>query len=125
MGKLGYRMPATMACFTIGACSMVGVPPLAGFMSKWVLATAAFQAGMPYLVIILLLSSLLNAVYYFRVIAISYFGDPKIEVNKIDEAPKTMLLPVLILALLVFILGILVKYPYHGAALPSARLLFR
>lgn len=125
MGKLGYRMPVTMACFTIGACSMVGVPPLAGFMSKWVLATAAFQAGMPYLVIILLLSSLLNAVYYFRVIAISYFGDPKIEVNKIDEAPKTMLFPVLVLALLVFILGILVKYPYHGVALPSARLLFR
>ena len=125
MGKLGYRMPATMACFAIGACSMVGVPPLAGFMSKWVLATAAFQAGMPYLVIILLLSSLLNAVYYFRVIAVSYFGDPKIEVNKIDEAPRTMLFPVLVLALLVLILGILVKHPYHGAAVPSSRLLFK
>jgi multicomponent Na+:H+ antiporter subunit D len=79
MGKLGYRMPVTMACFTLGACSMVGVPPLCGFMSKWVLATAAYQAGMPYLLIILLISSLLNAVYYFRVVAIAYFGNPKVE----------------------------------------------
>ena len=104
---------------------MVGVPPLAGFMSKWVLATAAFQAGMPYLVIVLLLSSLLNAVYYFRVVAVSYFGDPKIDIDKIDDAPKTMLLPVMILALLVFVLGVLVKYPYHNIAVPSSRLLFK
>lgn len=125
MGKLGYKMPVTMACFTIGACSMIGVPPLAGFMSKWVLATASFQSGKPFLLIILLLSSLLNAVYYFRVIAISYFGESKINVDVVDEAPKTMLVPVIILALLVIILGILVKYPYHGAALPAARSLFR
>ena len=125
MGKLGYRMPLTMACFSIGALSMVGVPPLAGFMSKWVLATAAYQAKMPYLVVVLLLSSLLNAVYYFRVVAVSYFGDPKIAIDKIDEAPKTMVVPVFILALLVVLLGILVKYPYHGAAVPAASLLFR
>ena len=125
MGRLGYRMPATMACFTIGACSLVGVPPLCGFMSKWVLATSAIQAGMPYLVIILLISSLLNAVYYFRVVAISYFGNPKIEIDTVDEAPKTMLVPVCILAVLVIILGVLVKYPYHAAALPAARLLLR
>jgi len=125
MGRLGYRMPVTMACFTIGACSLVGVPPLCGFMSKWVLATAAYQAGMPYLLIILLISSLLNAVYYFRVVAIAYFGNPKIEVDKTDEAPATMLVPVCTLALLVIILGVLVKYPYHGAALPAARMLLR
>ncbi|MEW5801974.1 MAG: proton-conducting transporter membrane subunit [bacterium] len=125
MGRLGYRMPVTMACFTIGACSMVGVPPLCGFMSKWVLATASYQAGMPYLLIILLISSLLNAVYYFRVVAIAYFGDPKIKVETMDEAPATMLGPVCILALLVVILGVLVKYPYHSAALPAARMLLR
>jgi multicomponent Na+:H+ antiporter subunit D len=170
MGRMGYRMPLTMACFTIGACSMVGVPPLCGFMSKWVLATASYQAGMPYLLIILLISSLLNAVYYFRVVAIAYFGNPqnatlntvsnvildatshtiskatsktskatsKIEAEKrdkewgqisnlspFDEAPAMMLVPVCTLALLVIILGVLVKYPYHGAALPAARLLLR
>ncbi|MEW6381847.1 MAG: proton-conducting transporter membrane subunit [bacterium] len=125
MGKLGYRMPATMACFTIGACSLVGIPPMCGFMSKWVLATATIQAGMPWLLIVLLVSSLLNAVYYFRVVAISYFGNPKIEIETVDEASKTMLIPVCILAVLVIILGVLVKYPYHGAALPAARLLLR
>ncbi|MGA1874032.1 MAG: complex I subunit 5 family protein [bacterium] len=125
MGRLGYRMPWTMACFSIGACSMVGVPPLAGFMSKWVLATAAYQAEMPYLLVVLLLSSMLNAVYYFRVLAISYFGDPKMKIDTVDEAPKTMLIPVFVLAGLVVILGVLVRYPYHSTALPAARLLFK
>jgi len=129
MGRLGYRMPVTMACFTLGACSMVGVPPLCGFMSKWVLATASYQAGMPYLLIILLISSLLNAVYYFRVVAIAYFGNPTMmvpgEVEEIDEAPATMLVPVCTLALLIITLGVLVKFPYHFAALPAARMLLR
>ena len=107
MGKLGYKMPLTMTCFAIGACSMVGVPPLSGFMSKWVLANAAFRAGLPFLIIFLLLSSLLNAVYYFRVVAISYFGIPKVDIDQRDEPPAMMQVPIVILAFLVVLLGII------------------
>jgi multicomponent Na+:H+ antiporter subunit D len=125
MGKIGYKMPLTMACFAIGACSMVGVPPLSGFMSKWVLANASYEAGLPFLIGFLLLSSLLNAVYYFRVVAISYFGIPKIDIEKKDEPPAMMQLPIIILTFLVVLLGILIKYPYHQAAMPAALMVFK
>lgn len=125
MGKLGYKLPLTMTCFAIGACSMVGVPPLSGFMSKWVLANAAFEAGLPFLIVFLLISSLLNAVYYFRVVAISYFGIPKIDIDKREEPPAMMQIPVVILTFFVVLLGILIKYPFHQAAVPAAKLLFR
>lgn len=120
MGKLGYKMPLTIMCFAIGACSMIGVPPLSGFMSKWVLANAAYKAGMPILIFFLLLSSLLNAVYYFRVVAISYFGIPKIDTKKMGKIPLMMELPIIIMALMVVLIGILIKFPYHNVALPAA-----
>jgi len=125
MGKLGYKMPLTMTCFAIGACSMVGVPPLSGFMSKWILANAAFQAGLPFLIVFLLLSSLLNAVYYFRVVAISYFGIPKIDIEQTDEAPPMMQIPIIILAFLVVLIGILIKYPFHEVAMPASLMVFK
>ncbi|MBN2372605.1 hypothetical protein JXL19_02300 [bacterium] len=124
MGKLSYKMPITMLCFTVGACSMVGVPPLSGFMSKWVLANAAFKAGLPFLIVFLLLSSLLNAVYYFRVVAISYFGDPRIDIKKKEKPPAMMQVPVMILAILVVLIGILIKFPYHQTAMPAAARIF-
>ncbi|MGA1795249.1 MAG: complex I subunit 5 family protein [bacterium] len=125
MGKLGYKMPLTMTCFAIGACSMVGVPPLSGFMSKWVLANAAYQAGLPFLIFFLLLSSLLNAVYYFRVVAISYFGIPKIDIQKRDDPPALMQIPVVILTFLVVLMGILIKFPFDKAAMPAALLVLK
>ncbi len=124
MGKLGYKMPLTITCFAIGACSMVGVPPLSGFMSKWVLANAAYQSGLPFLIIFLLLSSLLNAVYYFRVLAISYFGNPKIDISKKEEISYMMQLPIVIMAFLVVLIGVLIKFPYHHVALRAAAKIF-
>lgn len=74
MSRIGYRMPVTMVCFTVAAMSMIGIPPLNGFMSKWALAKAALDANLPMLVVVLLISSLLNAVYYFRVVGTAFFG---------------------------------------------------
>ena len=104
---------------------MVGVPPLSGFMSKWILANAAFQAGLPFLIVFLLLSSLLNAVYYFRVVAISYFGIPKIDIDQTDEAPAMMQIPIIILAFLVVLIGILIKYPFHEVAMPASLMVLK
>jgi multicomponent Na+:H+ antiporter subunit D len=80
---IGYRMPLTMICFTLAACSMIGFPPFAGFLSKWVLAKGALQAAEEGILssgagvgIIgaLLLSSLLNAVYYGPIVIRAWFG---------------------------------------------------
>ncbi|MGA1823296.1 MAG: complex I subunit 5 family protein [bacterium] len=119
MGLLGYRMPITMICFSVGACSMVGIPPLVGFMSKWALARAAFESNMWFLVIILLISSLLNAIYYFRVLYISWFGGKPTNVEREDPSLE-MIAPIFILALLVIFLGVKIKIPYQKMAWEAA-----
>jgi multicomponent Na+:H+ antiporter subunit D len=64
----GARMPATSVAFTIGAFGMIGAPPLAGFITKWMLGQGALDAGMVWAIPVLLLSSLLNAGYFLPVV---------------------------------------------------------
>ncbi|MBM3941173.1 MAG: NADH/ubiquinone/plastoquinone (complex I), partial [SAR202 cluster bacterium] len=72
LAGLGRRMPATMLAFTLGAIAMVGVPPAAGFFSKWTLAQASADQGLWAVVAIVLGSSLLTAAYLFRVLERAY-----------------------------------------------------
>lgn len=62
------KMPWTMAAFVVGALSMVGLPPMAGFFSKWYLVLGTINGSHWVFLGVILLSSLLNAVYFFRVI---------------------------------------------------------
>ena len=65
-GQIYRKMPVTCAAIVIAALSMVGVPPLAGFFSKWYLALGAANTGEYIFIFVLVISSLLNAVYFFR-----------------------------------------------------------
>ncbi|GBE56523.1 MAG TPA: monovalent cation/H+ antiporter subunit D family protein [Euryarchaeota archaeon] len=112
---IGRKMPITMTCFTIAALSMIGLPPFVGFISKWFLVLGALDVGgiaFILFVIILLNSSLMNAVYYMPIIVSAFFGehdeDDKVE---IDEAPLAMLIPMVLLALAVVIFGIFPNLP--------------
>lgn len=94
---IGVRMPLTMGAFAIGAFSMVGIPGTNGFISKWFLALGALDLGRPFYVIIILLSSLLNGIYYFPIVIDAFFG-VKIEPRpEHKDVPALMLIPVLIL----------------------------
>jgi formate hydrogenlyase subunit 3/multisubunit Na+/H+ antiporter MnhD subunit len=74
MEGVGRQVPITMIAFTIGALGMCGVPPVAGFISKWHICLGAIEAGqMPFLVIILV-GSLLDVVYFFRVVGTAFLG---------------------------------------------------
>ena len=64
----GRCMPATSVAFTIGAFGMIGVPPLAGFVTKWYLGLGALEAGMGWVVAVLVASSLLNAAYFLPIL---------------------------------------------------------
>ncbi|MGY6646083.1 MAG: complex I subunit 5 family protein, partial [Salinarimonas sp.] len=64
MNGVGRRMPGTMLAFTLAALAMIGLPPLAGFVSKWYLATGGLDAGQGWVIALLLGSSLLNAAYF-------------------------------------------------------------
>ncbi|MBU0673838.1 MAG: monovalent cation/H+ antiporter subunit D family protein [Proteobacteria bacterium] len=110
---LFHQMPLTMTAFTIGALSMIGVPPTAGFFSKWYLILGSIQAGRYEFVAALLFSSLVNAVLFFRLLEISYFEKPPHQentahgpVSMVAEAPLTMLVPLLVSAITLIVLGI-------------------
>jgi multicomponent Na+:H+ antiporter subunit D len=68
MNGAGKRMPFTMIAFTIGALGMIGVPPVAGFISKWYLGLGALEVGSEWVILVLIGSTLLNAAYFLPII---------------------------------------------------------
>ncbi|HHV15894.1 MAG TPA: monovalent cation/H+ antiporter subunit D family protein [Gelria sp.] len=92
MNGIGKKMPITMAAFTIGALSMISIPPAAGFLSKWYLTMGAVEADQLALVAVLALSSLLNAAYFLPIVYRAFLK-PAVENGeevKIKEAPAFM-----------------------------------
>jgi multicomponent Na+:H+ antiporter subunit D len=106
------KMPFTMGAFVIGALSIIGVPPTCGFFSKWYLISGAIQAGHYGFMVALLFSSLVNVILFFRVIEISYyepFSDHhghEHHSQTMAEAPLTMLVPLMIVAAGLVLVGI-------------------
>jgi len=74
MGGIGYQMPFTMGAFGIASLSMIGVPPVGGFVSKWYLALGSLDLQNTLLLGVVLVSSLLNAVYFGEVFLRAFFG---------------------------------------------------
>ncbi len=72
---IGRRMPITMTAFAIGALSMIGVPPTAGFVSKWYIIAGAFQLDDYFVLTVLALSTGLNAAYFLPVIFRAFFRE--------------------------------------------------
>lgn len=110
---LGRKMPYTCAAFVIAATSMIGVPPSVGFASKLYIILASLEAKQFAFVAVLLLSSLLNLVYFWRVIETMYMkvegGTEHTHISHVpqDEIPLSMLIPVWILSSLCILMGIL------------------
>ncbi len=71
---IGWRMPWTMGAFTIGALSMIGVPPTGGFVSKWFILAGAFQADNYLAITTIVLSTALNAAYFLPIIYLAWFA---------------------------------------------------
>lgn len=107
---IGYKMPVTMTCFTIAALAMIGIPPLNGYVSKLLLSIGALEAGHSFYVLLLIISSLMNGVYYLPIIIAAFFGKPEEEHQSpkfFKEAAVSMLFPMIILACLCIAFGLL------------------
>lgn len=105
LNGIGKVMPWTMAAFTIGAMGLAGIPPINGFISKWFLGSGALQADMDIALIILVLSGLLNAGYFFPIIHRAFFREGN-GLEKYGEAPKLMVVPIVITAFLSVLFGL-------------------
>ncbi|MEJ7929910.1 proton-conducting transporter membrane subunit [Ramlibacter sp. AN1015] len=80
----GRRMPLTMLAFSAAALGMIGVPPVAGFVSKWYLGVGALQSGQPWVLLVLALSSILNAAYFLPLLYRAWFLPPPADAPPAD-----------------------------------------
>lgn len=110
MGGLGRTMPFTFAAFAVASLSMIGAPPVAGFVTKWKLlvGTMEMPAHSIGILLVLLASTLLNVAYFAPVTYKAFFGKrPEGEVYEgVREAPMAMVIPILIAATISVIIGI-------------------
>lgn len=108
MEGLGKTMPFTFGAFAIASLSMIGAPPVAGFITKWNLLIGSIEAHQIGILLILVASTLLNAAYFAPVTYKAFFGTrPAGETFAgIKEAPLSMLIPILIACCISVLIGI-------------------
>jgi len=110
MRGIGKHMPVTMWCFVITGTSLIGIPPLSGFLSKWQLAQGAVQSGISLFTwlgpVTLLVSALLTAGYIAPVFINGFFPGRQAEMIEAKEVSGGMLAPLIVLASLTLMLGV-------------------
>jgi multicomponent Na+:H+ antiporter subunit D len=122
LAGVGRRMPWTMGAFTVAAFGMIGVPPLAGFVTKWYLGVGALDAAQPWVIAVLAASTLLNAAYFLPVLHVVWFQPrdgtwprPTTHtpafLNGRHETHWALLMPPLVTALLVVAVGLFAASP--------------
>ncbi len=93
---IGRSMPLTMIAFLVGALSIVGLPPMGGTWSKWMLVQGTLDAGSQVLMAVLLISSLLNVLYLVVIPVRAFACAPATASDGIREAPVQCLLAIFI-----------------------------
>jgi len=115
---IGKQMPITMAAFTLAAIGLAAIPPINGFISKWLLGQGALDSEQWIYLVVLLLSGLLNAGYFFTIIRRAFFmqSDKR---TRFAEASPLLLVPLVCTALLALILGLVPDAILHLYSLAS------
>ncbi|WP_028585615.1 monovalent cation/H+ antiporter subunit D family protein [Desulfogranum mediterraneum] len=108
MSGLGRTMPFTFGAFAVASLSMIGAPPVAGFVSKWYLLVGSMEAHQIGILLILITSTVLNVGYFAPITYKAFFGKPPAgeAAVGIKEAPLSMLIPILIAVTVSVIIGI-------------------
>jgi multicomponent Na+:H+ antiporter subunit D len=118
LSNIGRKMPWTMAAFFIGSLSMIGVPPAAGFISKWYIALGSIEAKEIPILMVLLASTILNAAYFLPITYKAFFEKEKHEDahhgddhhhEEIKEIPMVVI-PLVLTAIISLIIGIYPNY---------------
>jgi multicomponent Na+:H+ antiporter subunit D len=101
-------MPFTFGAFALASLSMIGAPPVAGFVTKWYLLNGAWDANSMIIIVVLLASTLLNAAYFVPIIYQGFFGrasDSDVK-HKFTEAHPSMVVPLSITAVISVLIGL-------------------
>ena len=101
---IGHTMPWTMLCFAIAALSLIGLPPAAGFVSKWFLLGGAVHATHYFAIGVLIVSTVLNIAYFAPIVCRAFVPVPHPYPQALREAPSGMLIAMLLTAAIVLLL---------------------
>ncbi|MFA5902640.1 MAG: monovalent cation/H+ antiporter subunit D family protein [Desulfobacula sp.] len=108
LSGMGRRMPWTFGAFGVASLSMIGVPPVCGFVSKWYMINGAVSTGQIIFVCTFLASTILNAAYFMPILYKAFFEAPApgIDLEQYSEAPLTMVVPLCLTAAASVFLGL-------------------
>lgn len=106
LSGIGRKMPVTLGVFTIAAFSAIGLPPLNGFTSKWMLYHGLMAEGEVLLAILSLGGSVLTMAYFIKFLHAAFFGQPNPKYDNVTEVPLVMRAPMMILAAGCVIFGV-------------------
>lgn len=123
MGGIAKKLPITFFAFTVGAFSMIGIPGVAGFTSKWYMSLGALEEGQIGIIFILLTSTMLNAAYFLPVVFQFAFGEGKddIDYSNFKEASPFVWGPLLLTAIISLIIGFYPDFFVHTIEVILAR----
>jgi multicomponent Na+:H+ antiporter subunit D len=118
LAGIGRRMPWTMSAFTVGALSLIGVPPAAGFISKWFIMSGAVEGGHFLALAVLIASTLFNAAYFLPIVHMAFFrkADEESVAHAHGEAPWPM-----VAALVLTAVGTIALFFFSDLPLQLAR----
>jgi NADH-quinone oxidoreductase subunit N len=121
LAGLGRTRPMLAAAFAIFMFSMAGIPPLAGFFAKFYIFMAAIDARLFWLAVVGVVTSVVGAYYYLRIIKIMYFDAPK---DAFDPAIGGEIQAVMLISALAILLFVIFPAPLIGSAEQASATLF-
>jgi NADH:ubiquinone oxidoreductase subunit 5 (subunit L)/multisubunit Na+/H+ antiporter MnhA subunit len=112
LGGLISGMPVTAVAFALCAFSVMGVPPLGGFFSKYLVLSGAVRSGHAVITVIFLAGAVLTIIYLFRVFSMIFLGEPSATLApNVREGSRVMVVSVAILAVLSIAAGLFFQFP--------------
>ncbi|BCP52770.1 cation:proton antiporter [Kaistia sp. 32K] len=123
LSGIGRTMPWTTAALTIAGLGLIGVPGTSGFVSKYYLILGALEAGLGWLAILIVASSVLAVLYVGRIVEVVWFREPAAAARASREAPLELLVPMWILAGATIWFGLDAEWPAGLAAAAANSLL--
>lgn len=112
LGGLMAVMPVTAVSFVVCAFSVMGIPPLGGFFSKYMVMAGAFTSGQMIIALTFLVGAVMTIIYLFRVFAMVFLGESHVSlVKNIREGSPVMVISVAILATLSLAAGVFIQFP--------------
>ena len=110
LGGLIHRMPLTYLVYLIAIISMAGIPPMAGFISKWMMFQSMINNGMIFIAAAAFFGSIGSFLYVFRPLSAVFLGQLSTKHENVKEAPALMQIPMILLSLITLFFGVVPNF---------------